>query len=58
VGGGGGEIDQAVRVEAPHARWLPLDDAPRLLAYSGERALVEPARELFEAGRSPLREEG
>jgi 8-oxo-dGTP pyrophosphatase MutT (NUDIX family) len=58
LGGEIGEIDQAMRVEVADARWLPLDDAPRLLAYSGERALVEPARELFEAGRSPLREEG
>jgi 8-oxo-dGTP pyrophosphatase MutT (NUDIX family) len=58
LGGEIGEIDQAMQVEVADARWLPLDDAPRLLAYSGERALVEPARELFEAGRSPLREEG
>jgi 8-oxo-dGTP pyrophosphatase MutT (NUDIX family) len=53
-----GEIDQAMRVEVADARWLPLDDALQLLAYPGERALLEPARELLEAGRSPLREEG
>jgi hypothetical protein len=26
--------------EVAEARWLPLDDAPRLLAYGGERKLV------------------
>jgi 8-oxo-dGTP pyrophosphatase MutT (NUDIX family) len=53
-----GVIDEAMRVEVADARWLPLDDAPRLLAYPGERALLDPARELLEAGRSPLCEEG
>jgi 8-oxo-dGTP pyrophosphatase MutT (NUDIX family) len=58
LGGEIGVIEEAMRVEVADARWLPLDDAPRLLAYPGERALLEPARELLEAGRSPLREEG
>ena len=58
LGGEIGVIEEAMRVEVADARWLPLDEAPRLLAYPGERALLEPARELLEAGRSPLPEEG
>jgi 8-oxo-dGTP pyrophosphatase MutT (NUDIX family) len=33
-----------MRVEVAEARWLPLDDAPRLLAYRGERDMAERAR--------------
>jgi hypothetical protein len=33
-----------MRVEVAEARWLPLDDAPRLLAYRGEREMAERAR--------------
>ena len=32
-----GEIEEAMRVEVAEARWLPLAEAPRLLAYGGER---------------------
>jgi 8-oxo-dGTP pyrophosphatase MutT (NUDIX family) len=35
-----GEIDESMRVEVAEARWLPLAEAPKLLAYRGERALV------------------
>jgi hypothetical protein len=28
-------------------RWLPLDEAPRLLAYKGEREMAEKARGLI-----------
>jgi len=35
-----GAIDAAMRVEVADARWIPLADAPRLLAYRGERALA------------------
>ena len=35
-----GEIDDAMRVEVAAARWLPLDDAPRLLAYGGEKEMA------------------
>ena len=38
-----GEIPEAFRHEVAEARWLPLDDAPRLLAYQGERRLAEKA---------------
>src|ERR1700752_1678328 len=35
-----GEIDEEMRVEVAEARWLPLADAPRLLAYGGEREMA------------------
>jgi 8-oxo-dGTP pyrophosphatase MutT (NUDIX family) len=38
-----GEIPEAFRHEVAEVRWLPLDDAPRLLAYQGERRLAEKA---------------
>jgi 8-oxo-dGTP pyrophosphatase MutT (NUDIX family) len=40
-----GEIAPAMRREVADARWLPLNDAPRLLAYRGEREMAEKARE-------------
>jgi len=44
-----GEIEEAMRVEVTEARWLPLDDAPKLLAYGGEREMVQKARARFGA---------
>jgi 8-oxo-dGTP pyrophosphatase MutT (NUDIX family) len=38
-----GEIEEAMRVEVAEARWLPLEEAPRLLAYGGERAMAAKA---------------
>ena len=35
-----GDIPEAFRHEVADVRWLPLDDAPRLLAYSGERTMA------------------
>ncbi len=40
-----GEIDEAMRIEVDEARWLPLDDAPRLLTHKGEREMAERAIE-------------
>jgi len=42
-----GEIEERMRVEVAEARWLPLEEAPRLLAYGGEREMVEKARARF-----------
>jgi 8-oxo-dGTP pyrophosphatase MutT (NUDIX family) len=42
-GGELGDIPEEFRHEVADARWLPLDDAPRLLAYDGEREMVEKA---------------
>ena len=38
-----GDIPDAFRHEVAEVRWLPLDDAPRLLAYKGEREMAERA---------------
>jgi 8-oxo-dGTP pyrophosphatase MutT (NUDIX family) len=38
-----GEIDERMRIEVAEARWLPLDEAPRFLAYGGEREMAAKA---------------
>ena len=38
-----GELPQEHAHEVAEARWLPLDEAPRLLAYKGEREMAEKA---------------
>ena len=40
-----GQIEEAMRIEVEEARWLPLDEAPRLLAYGGEREMAAKALE-------------
>jgi 8-oxo-dGTP pyrophosphatase MutT (NUDIX family) len=42
-----GDIEERMRIEVAEARWLPLADAPRLLAYGGEREMVQKARDRF-----------
>ena len=44
-GGRLGDIPEAFRHEVAEARWLPLEDAPRLLAYTGERDMARRALE-------------
>jgi 8-oxo-dGTP pyrophosphatase MutT (NUDIX family) len=44
-----GAIDEAMRIEVAEARWLPLGEAPRLLAYGGERAMAKKALERLES---------
>ncbi|HUQ22263.1 MAG TPA: NUDIX domain-containing protein [Gaiellaceae bacterium] len=44
-GGRIGEIPAGMELEVAEARWLPLDDAPRLLAYGGERDMAKRAIE-------------
>jgi 8-oxo-dGTP pyrophosphatase MutT (NUDIX family) len=36
-----GAIEPEMRIEVAEALWLPLEDAPRLLAYKGEREMAE-----------------
>jgi 8-oxo-dGTP pyrophosphatase MutT (NUDIX family) len=48
-----GEIPEEFRHEVAEVRWLPLDDAPRLLAYQGERRMAEKAIEVL-AGNEEL----
>ena len=43
-----GEIADAMRIEVDEARWLPLDEAPRLLTYGGEREMAARALERTE----------
>jgi 8-oxo-dGTP pyrophosphatase MutT (NUDIX family) len=38
-----GAIAPEQRIEVDEARWLPLEEAPRLLAYGGERQMAEKA---------------
>jgi 8-oxo-dGTP pyrophosphatase MutT (NUDIX family) len=38
-----GEIPAEHRHEVAEARWMPLDEAPKLLAYKGEREMAEKA---------------
>jgi 8-oxo-dGTP pyrophosphatase MutT (NUDIX family) len=40
-----GEIDESMRIEVAEARWLPLEEAPRLLVYGGEREMAAKALE-------------
>jgi len=42
-GGRLGELPEAFRHEVAEARWLPLADAPRLLAYGGEKDMARKA---------------
>jgi 8-oxo-dGTP pyrophosphatase MutT (NUDIX family) len=44
-----GAIDDAMRVEVAEARWLPLEEAPRLLSYGGERQMAAKAWEKISA---------
>ena len=38
-----GEIEERMRIEVAEAKWLPLADAPRLLAYGGEKQMAKQA---------------
>ncbi|MGH3133300.1 MAG: NUDIX hydrolase [Gaiellaceae bacterium] len=42
-----GELPEGMDLEVADARWLPLADAPRLLAYKGERETAERALEVL-----------
>jgi 8-oxo-dGTP pyrophosphatase MutT (NUDIX family) len=43
------DIPAAFRHEVAEGRWLPLEEAPRLLAYRGERDMAEKALARLEA---------
>ena len=43
VGGRIDDVPPEFRREVAEARWLPLEDAPELLSYKGERAMAERA---------------
>ena len=43
-----GDVPAEHRHEVAEARWLPLDEAPRLLAYRGEKDMAERALNLLD----------
>ena len=50
-----GELPPELAFEVAEARWLPLDEAPRLLAYKGEREMAERALARLREGAYDLR---
>lgn len=38
-----GEIEERMKIEVAETRWLPLDEAPKLLSYGGEREMARKA---------------
>jgi 8-oxo-dGTP pyrophosphatase MutT (NUDIX family) len=50
AGGRLGDLPRGMEVEVAEARWLPLEEAPRLLAYRGEREMAARALELLSTG--------
>ena len=44
-----GEIEEDMRIEVAEARWLPLEEAPRLLTHQGEREMAAKAWEKISA---------
>jgi 8-oxo-dGTP pyrophosphatase MutT (NUDIX family) len=47
TGGRVGELPAGMELEVAEARWVPLEEAPRVLAYRGERDMAERALELL-----------
>ncbi len=43
------EVPEAFRHEVEVAQWLPLEEAPRLLAYGGEREMARKALAMLES---------
>jgi 8-oxo-dGTP pyrophosphatase MutT (NUDIX family) len=49
-GGRLGDVPEAFRHEVDEVRWLPLEEAPRLLAYRGEKDMARKALSLLGDG--------
>ena len=47
-----GELPPGMDVEVAEARWAPLDDAPRILSYGGERQMAGRAANVLAEGSS------
>lgn len=45
------DISEAMRVEVACAKWVRLEDAPKLLAYRGEKQMARQAREYISTRR-------
>jgi len=48
-GGRLGDLPEAFRHEVAEAKWLPLEEAPRLLAYGGEKDMARKALTALES---------
>ncbi len=53
TGGRIGDLPAGMEIEVAEVRWLPLEDAPRLLAYRGEREMAERALEILASASDP-----
>ena len=49
-GGRIGELPPGMEIEIAEARWVPVDDAPGLLSYGGEREMAGKARDALAEG--------
>ena len=47
TGGKLGELPPGMEIEIAEARWVPLDEAPALLSYGGERQIARDAIEML-----------
>jgi 8-oxo-dGTP pyrophosphatase MutT (NUDIX family) len=54
AGGRLGDVPPAFRHEVAEVRWLPLEDAPRLLAYGGEKDMARKAWERLGLGEKDV----
>ena len=52
TGGRIGALPPGMEIEVAEARWVPLDDAPRVLSYGGEREMARKALEALAEGSS------
>jgi 8-oxo-dGTP pyrophosphatase MutT (NUDIX family) len=43
------DVSDAMRVEVARAKWVPLKDAPKLLAYGGEKQMARQALQYLDA---------
>jgi 8-oxo-dGTP pyrophosphatase MutT (NUDIX family) len=43
------EISEEMRIEVGRAKWIPLEEAPRILAYTGEKQMARKALEYMQA---------
>ena len=52
IGGKLGDLPPGMEIEIAGARWVPLDEAPALLSYGGERQIARDAIEMLRRGSS------
>ena len=52
TGGRIGDLPPGMEIEVAEARWVPLDDAPSLLSYGGEKQMARTALDVLAEGSS------